>query len=224
MPLLMPDLRTALVDPLPEVRSVCALQGSVCLTAHLGNQLRKPQVRATAARALGSLLRGMGEAIGMQELLSWLLATLKSEVRLRAAQGTQHDCHAHAGERDRDVSCAQGSSVERSGAAQGLAEVVAVLGPAHLQALLPNVLAACVSRNSYVREGHLTLFKFLPLATPDAFQVHQSTRSLEPICAMQDTALAAHAGHTCSIHSSNCGLCVALRAYPVPGQLLVTCQ
>lgn len=40
------------------------------------------QVRATAARALGSLLRGMGEAIGMQDLLSWLLATLKSEVRL----------------------------------------------------------------------------------------------------------------------------------------------
>ncbi|KAK9840722.1 hypothetical protein WJX81_000165 [Elliptochloris bilobata] len=119
VPLLMPDLRAALVDPLPEVR-------------------------ATAARALGSLLRGMGEAIGMQELLSWLLATLKSE----------------------------GSSVERSGAAQGLAEVVAVLGPAHLDALLPNVLAACVSRSSYVREGHLTLFKFLPLAIPDAFQAH----------------------------------------------------
>ena len=67
----------------------------------------------------------------------------------------------------------QGSSVERSGAAQGLAEVVAVLGPAHLDALLPNVLAACVSRNAYVREGHLTLFKFLPLAIPDAFQVRR---------------------------------------------------
>jgi hypothetical protein len=63
--------------------------------------------------------------------------------------------------------------VERSGAAQGLAEVVAVLGPAHLDALLPNVLAACVSRNAYVREGHLTLFKFLPLAIPDAFQARR---------------------------------------------------
>lgn len=75
-----------------------------------------------------------------------------------------------------DTACfVQGSSVERSGAAQGLAEVVAVLGPAHLEALLPNVLAACVSRNLYVREGHLTLFKFLPLAIPDAFQVRDTT-------------------------------------------------
>lgn len=31
VPLLMPDLRAALVDPLPEVRSAVALQGSVCL-------------------------------------------------------------------------------------------------------------------------------------------------------------------------------------------------
>jgi len=76
---------------------------------------------------------------------------------------------ASSGRRARE----QGSSVERSGAAQGLAEVVAVLGPAHLDALLPNVLAACVSRNAYVREGHLTLFKFLPLAIPDAFQARR---------------------------------------------------
>ena len=133
-------------------------------------------MRATAARALGSLLRGMGEAIGMQELLSWLLATLKSEARLHAAQEPRiAACCAPVGDLDGDVSCVQGSSVERGGAAQGLAEVVAVLGPAHLDALLPNVLAACVSRNAYVREGHLTLFKFLPLAIPDAFQVHRQT-------------------------------------------------
>lgn len=48
----------------------------------VGNSSAPTQVRATAARALGSLLRGMGEAIGMQDLLSWLLATLKSEVRV----------------------------------------------------------------------------------------------------------------------------------------------
>ena len=34
----------------------------------------------------------------------------------------------------------QGSSVERSGAAQGLAEAFAALGPAHLDALLPSML------------------------------------------------------------------------------------
>ena len=54
MPMLMPELQAALVDPLPEVR-------------------------ATAARALGSLLRGMGER-HFQGLMPWLLATLKSEV------------------------------------------------------------------------------------------------------------------------------------------------
>ena len=54
MPLLMPELQNALVDPLPEVR-------------------------ATAAHALGSLLRGMGEQ-HFQGLMPWLLSTLKSEV------------------------------------------------------------------------------------------------------------------------------------------------
>lgn len=55
VPLLMPELQSALVDPLPEVR-------------------------ATAAHALGSLLRGMGEQ-HFQGLMPWLLATLNSEVR-----------------------------------------------------------------------------------------------------------------------------------------------
>ncbi len=54
VPMLMPELQSALVDPLPEVR-------------------------ATAAKALGSLLKGMGEQ-HFQGLMPWLLATLKSEV------------------------------------------------------------------------------------------------------------------------------------------------
>ena len=57
VPLLMPELQNALVDPLPEVR-------------------------ATAAHALGSLLRGMGEQ-HFQGLMPWLLATLNSEVRTK---------------------------------------------------------------------------------------------------------------------------------------------
>jgi len=64
VPLLMPELQKALLDPLPEVR-------------------------ATAARAMGSLLKGMGTG-ALGDLLPWLLTTLRSE----------------------------GSSVERSGAAQ----------------------------------------------------------------------------------------------------------
>jgi hypothetical protein len=52
--LLEPELRAGLADPLPEVR-------------------------ATAAKALGSLLRGMGPS-HFQTLLPWLLDRLKSEV------------------------------------------------------------------------------------------------------------------------------------------------
>lgn len=64
--------------------------------------------------------------------------------------------------------------MERSGAAQGLAEVLAVLGRAHMEALLPDVLAACTSISAFVREGNLTLFRFLPHAIPDIFQVTPS--------------------------------------------------
>ena len=122
VPLLMPELKAALIDPLPEVR-------------------------ATAAKALGSLLKGMGQQY-FEDVLPWLLETLKSE----------------------------GSSVERSGAAQGLAEVLAVLGPAHVEALLPDILAGTKSKSPFVREGHLTLFKFLPLAIPETFQARPAHR------------------------------------------------
>ncbi|KAG2489371.1 hypothetical protein HYH03_012201 [Edaphochlamys debaryana] len=119
VPLLMPELQKSLVDPLPEVRAV-------------------------SARAVGSLMRGMGqEAFG--SLVPWLLETLSSEA----------------------------SSVERSGAAQGLAEVLAVLGPAHLEALLPDVLASAGARSRPAqREGGLTLFQYLPLTMAEPLQTH----------------------------------------------------
>ena len=61
--------------------------------------------------------------------------------------------------------------MERSGAAQGLAEVLAVAGDQYFDALLPEILQSCTSKNPFVREGHLTLFKFLPGSLPDVFQV-----------------------------------------------------
>ena len=57
VPMLVPELQSALIDPLPEVR-------------------------ATAAKALGSLLQGMGQQ-HLQDLMPWLLQTLKSEVKPR---------------------------------------------------------------------------------------------------------------------------------------------
>lgn len=44
-------------------------------------------------------------------------------------------------------------------ALQGLAEVLAVMGAAHLSELLPELAASATSKNPFVREGHLTLFR-----------------------------------------------------------------
>lgn len=83
LPHIVPGLKASLLDPVPEVRSV-------------------------SARALGAMVKGMGEA-SFEELLPWLMQTLTSEA----------------------------SSVDRSGAAQGLSEVVAGLGVHQLHKLMP---------------------------------------------------------------------------------------
>jgi hypothetical protein len=118
VPLLLPELKRTLVDPIPEVRAI-------------------------AARALASLLQGMGEA-HFPDLVPWLQQTLQSDA----------------------------SGVERSGAAQGLAEVLAVLGSTHLDALLPHLTDGCSSARASVREGYLTLARFLPATLGAAFEPH----------------------------------------------------
>ncbi|KAJ8432030.1 hypothetical protein Cgig2_026733 [Carnegiea gigantea] len=130
--LLLPEVKKVLVDPIPEVRSV-------------------------AARALGSLIKGMGEE-NFPDLVPWLLETLKSD----------------------------GSNVERSGAAQGLSEllgyvraiegfgdmvmVLAALGIQYFEDLLPDIIKNCSHQKSYVREGYLIVFKYLPRSLGVQFQ------------------------------------------------------
>ncbi|KAL5990285.1 eIF-2-alpha kinase activator GCN1 [Asimina triloba] len=114
--LLLPEVKKVLVDPIPEVRAV-------------------------AARALGSLIKGMGEE-NFLDLAPWLLETLKSD----------------------------NSNVERSGAAQGLSEVLAALGKEYFENILPDIIRNCSHQRASVRDGYLTLFKYLPRSLGAIFQ------------------------------------------------------
>jgi hypothetical protein len=99
------------------------------------------QVRAISAKALGSLVKGLGEE-QFPGLVPWFLETMKSE----------------------------SGSVERSGAAQGLSEVLAGLDISKFESLLPDVVANTNHAKSHIREGYLGLFIFLPSTLPKYFQ------------------------------------------------------
>ncbi|KJE95363.1 hypothetical protein CAOG_08919 [Capsaspora owczarzaki ATCC 30864] len=113
---LLPGLKQVLLDPIPEVRGI-------------------------AARALGTLVKGIGED-KFAELLPWLLDTIRSET----------------------------SAVDRAGAAQGLSEVLAALGVERLEALIPDILQNATSGKTVVREGYLMLFVFLPGTFGESFK------------------------------------------------------
>uniref|UniRef100_UPI00358E4439 stalled ribosome sensor GCN1 isoform X2 n=1 Tax=Myxine glutinosa TaxID=7769 RepID=UPI00358E4439 len=117
LPSIIPGLKTSLLDPVPEVRAV-------------------------SARALGAMVRGMGES-SFQDLLPWLMETLTSEQ----------------------------SSVDRSGAAQGLAEVLVSLGAQKMQTLIPDIIgsASRAELPAHVRDGYLLMFVHLPATFGEEF-------------------------------------------------------
>ncbi|KAF5401197.1 hypothetical protein PHET_05421, partial [Paragonimus heterotremus] len=102
-----------------------------------------PDIRSVAAAALGALVRGMGESC-FTEVLPWLITTMTSE----------------------------SSSVDRSGAAQGLAEVLGAMGIERLRSILPDLVRTAASGSKippHVRDGYLMLFIYLPAIFQDAF-------------------------------------------------------
>lgn len=83
------------------------------------------------------MVRGMGEA-SFEDLLPWLMNTLTSET----------------------------SSVDRSGAAQGLSEVVAGLGVEKLHKLMPEIISTAERTDiaPHVKDGYIMMFIYLPSA------------------------------------------------------------
>jgi hypothetical protein len=116
VPLLLPELKKVLIDPSPEVR-------------------------ATAARALGALVQGMGEE-SFPDLIPWMLDTIRADT----------------------------TNVERAGAALGLAEVLAVLGPERVDVMLPDIIAGSANKAVSVRDGNLMLLRYLPATLGASYQ------------------------------------------------------
>lgn len=117
LPTVIPGLKQSLLDPVPEVRCV-------------------------SARALGTMVRGMGEG-SFDDLLPWLMETLVSER----------------------------SSVDRSGAAQGLSEVIGGMGLEKLQKFMPDIVQTA-DRNDiapHVRDGYIMMYIYLPLVFKENF-------------------------------------------------------
>ena len=64
------------------------------------------------------------------------------------------------------------SNVQRSGAAQGLTQILLVMGGERLEKLLPAIFDSTKSQNPLEREGFMTVFQYLPEAYGAAFAPH----------------------------------------------------
>jgi len=144
LPILVSGLRLAAIDPVPATR-------------------------ATASKALGSLVEKLGED-AFPDLIPSLMGSLRTDT---------------------------GAS-DRLGSAQALAEVLAGLGTMRLEETLPTILQNVASARAVVREGFMTLFIYLPACFGNSFanylaQIIPSVLSglADDVEAIRDTALRA---------------------------------
>ena len=128
LPILVSGLKMAVVDPVPATR-------------------------ATASKALGSLVEKLGE-----EALPDLIPNLMSTLRADTGAG------------------------DRLGSAQALSEVLAGLGTSRLEETLPTILQNVSSSRPTTREGFMSLFIYLPACFGNSFSVYLS-KVIPPILA-----------------------------------------
>ena len=128
LPILVAGLKVAIVDPVPTTR-------------------------ATASKALGSLIEKLGED-ALPDLIPGLMQTLKSDT----------------------------GAGDRLGSAQALSEVLAGLGTTRLEETLPTILQNVSSTKAAVREGFMSLFIFLPVCFGNSFANYLS-KIIPPILA-----------------------------------------
>ncbi|KAG8904625.1 translational activator of GCN4 [Tulasnella sp. 403] len=110
-----------------------------------------PDVRAAAAKSLGSLIERLGENT-FPDLVPGLLQTLRSDT----------------------------SAIDRQGAAQGLSEVLSGLGMERMEGLLPQIIDSVRSPRPYVREGFMSLLVYLPITFGQRFTPYLG-RIVQPI-------------------------------------------
>ncbi|KAG6738186.1 hypothetical protein POTOM_057794 [Populus tomentosa] len=161
--LLLPEVKKVLVDAIPEVRSV-------------------------AARAVGSLIRGMGEE-NFPDLVPWLFDSLKTDnsnvERSGAAQGlsemkainlkmnTCYDYDVILSEENTSFRNLQ-TSFNRVYLSSGLLfiylQVLSALGTGYFEHVLLDIIRNCSHQKASMRDGYLTLFKYLPRSLGVQFQ------------------------------------------------------
>lgn len=147
MDMVLPSLKSQLMDPIPEVRAV-------------------------ASKAMGKLVKGLGEK-HFADILAWLLDAMRGDF----------------------------GSVERSGAAQGLCEVLVALGKERVEATLFDEIFPLARHPKFsVREGVLWIIAFLPPAFGKGFSVFLSEALPIVVAGLSDEAesvrdVAMHAGH-----------------------------
>ncbi|CCJ29913.1 unnamed protein product [Pneumocystis jirovecii] len=100
-----------------------------------------PTTRETSAKALGILVKNLGET-NFPHLIPDLLSTLKKDI----------------------------SSIDRHGSAQGISEILSRLNIQYLENILPEILENALSPVSYIKEGYIALFIYLPQAFGPRFQ------------------------------------------------------